>query len=164
MKSRRHVCLLALVLPLLSGCLGATIAAQVAPTVLGLTSMANAEDRSPFAIQKVNSQLSGEDDLAKLDVQIRLAECGNPPSQYWLASALQNGFNTTPNSVEIYKWYLLAELGSYAPAGEELSALDATMSAPDIAEARARAGAWQASTEGCEAVEPEPEQQPVENA
>ena len=149
MKIGCRICLLVLTLPLLNGCLAAAIIGQVVPAAFGITSMVGAEDRSPFRIQKVNATLHSDEDMAELDLRIRQAECGDAPSQYWLASALQNGFNTTPNNVQIYKWYLLAESGSYMPAREELIALGATMSEPEIVEARTRAQAWQAETEGC---------------
>ena len=152
MKIGCRICLLVLTLPLLNGCLAAAIIGQVVPAAFGITSMVGAEDRSPFRIQKVNATLHSDEDMAELDLRIRQAECGDAPTQYWLASALQNGFNTTPNNVQIYKWYLLAESGNYVPAREELTALGSTMSEPEIAEARKRAQAWQATTEGCTVV------------
>ena len=149
---RCRVCLLVLMLPLLNGCLVAAIVGQVVPAAFGITSLVGAEDRSPFRIQKVNATLHTDEDMAELDLHIRQAGCGDAPSQFWLASALQNGFNTTPNNVEIYKWYLLAESGGYVPAREELTALGSTMSESEIAEAGVRAQAWQATTEGCTVV------------
>ena len=144
-----RACVLALSLPLLHGCAGAMIAAQVFPTVVGGISMAGARDRSPFRIDIPSATPRTDKDLAELDAQIRQAECGDAKSQFWLASALQNDFNTTPNSIEIYKWYRLAEMRKFAPATAQLAALDATMSEADIAQARGRALAWQAMTESC---------------
>ena len=143
--------LLALAFPLLHGCAAGIIAAQAIPTAIGAISIAGAEDRSPFRIQMPAPKPATDKDLAVLDANIRQAECGDAQSQYWLASALQNGFNTTPNSIEIYKWYRLAEIGEFAPASERLRSLDAKMSASEIAEARRRAQIWRAATEGCDA-------------
>ena len=144
-----RVCVLVSVLPFLNGCLPAMIVGQVAPVVFGGVAMANVDDRSPFKIHKPNAKPAIETDLAKLDAQIRQAECGDPQSQFWVASALQNGFNSTPNSIEIYKWYRLAEIGNYSRASKELEALDATMSESEISAARDRVQAWRPATEGC---------------
>ena len=111
--------------------------------------MANADDRSPFRTPTPNPQLRTDNELAMLDAHIRRAECGNAESQYWLGSALKNDFNATPDNVEIYKWYRLAEMREFTPATAELTVLDATMSESEIAEAQARASEWQPTTEDC---------------
>ena len=140
---------LVLMLPLLQGCAGAALAAQIFPTIIGVGSVAGSGDRSPFRIDIPAAGKRSDNELVELDTQIHQAACGNPQSQFWLAAALQNGFNTTPNKIEIYKWYRLAEIGKFAPASAKLAALHDTMSEPDIAQAMARAEAWQALTEGC---------------
>jgi TPR repeat protein len=146
---RAGVVAIALTFPLLQGCAGAVVALQAIPVAIGGVAAANAEDRSPFRTQIQNPQPWTDRDLAMLDAHIRRAECGNAESQYWLGSALKNDFNATPDNVEIYKWYRLAEMKGFAPATEELTALDATMSESAIAEARARAREWQPTTEDC---------------
>ena len=146
-----RACAFALTLPLLNGCTAAIIAAQVVPTVVGGIAIAGAQPRSPFRMGGGATAPDTDPDLSALNARIRQAECGDAPSQYWLASALQNGFNTTPNDIEIYKWYRLAELGKFVPASAQLAALAATMSTSEIAQARARAQVWQASNQGCAA-------------
>ncbi len=150
----RHDCFgivaIALALPLLQGCVAAIVAMQAVPAAIGGVAMANAEDVSPFRNKIPKPQQPRTDkELAMLDTHLRLAGCGNAESQYWLGSALKNDFNATPDYVEIYKWYRLAELGKFTPATEELATLDTTMPAPEIAEARARASGWQPETEDC---------------
>jgi hypothetical protein len=146
---RRRVCVLVLALPLLHGCAGAVLAAQIFPTIIGVGSVAGSGDRSPFRIDIPAAEQRSNEDLAELDMKIQQAECGNAQSQFWLASALQNEFNTAPNSIEIYKWYRLAEIGLFAPATEKLAALHNTMSEAELSQAMARAQAWQPATEGC---------------
>ena len=144
-----RVWMLVLSLPLLHGCAGAMIAAHALPTVFGGISIAGAEDRSPFRIKMPDSKRRTDNELATLDEQIRLAGCGDAKSQFWLASALKNDFNTSPNSIEIYKWFRLAEIGEYAPASAELVALDQTLSEVEIGEAKSRARAWKPTGQGC---------------
>ena len=141
--------LLALALPLLSGCVGAAIAVQVVPAAMGTVAIAGADDRSPFRIQKPSGPRRTDEEMAALDAHLLRAECGNADSQFWLASALQNGFNANPNQVEVYKWYLLAEMGGSVEAREKLAALDAAMPAPERAQAAQAVRAWKPRTEGC---------------
>ncbi|MFT5171901.1 MAG: hypothetical protein ACI8W7_000065 [Gammaproteobacteria bacterium] len=141
--------LLVLSLPLLQGCAGAVLAAQIFPTIIGVGSVAGSGDRSPFRIDIPAAEKRADYKLAELDKQLHQAACGDPQSQFWLASALQNNFNTEPNSIEIYKWYRLAEIGKFAPATARLAALNDTMSVSEIAQAAARAEVWRPLTEGC---------------
>lgn len=142
------VAAVALTACLLQGC-AAVVAIQAVPVAISGVAMANAEDIDPFSIDAPQAPHRTDREFAMLDTQIRLAECGNAESQYWLGSALRNGFNENPDYVEIYKWYRLAEMGKFAPATKELAVLDATMSAPEISVARSRANAWRPATEGC---------------
>jgi hypothetical protein len=144
-----RVAAVALALPFLQACVAGMAAVQAIPAAVGVIAVANAEDRSPFRSQKPNLHPPAVDELAQLDAQIRRAECGDAEAQYLLASTLKDNAYTTPNAVEIYKWYRLAQMGEFAPATDELTALDATMSEPDIAKARMRAREWQPMTEGC---------------
>jgi hypothetical protein len=137
------------ILPLLHGCAGAMIAAQAIPQVIGGISMANGEDRSPFQIKMPDAQPRTDTELAELDEQIRLAQCGDAKSQFWIASALRNSFNTQPNNIEIYKWFRLSEIGEYSPAGPEVAALGQSMSESEIAQAKQRVAGWTPMTEGC---------------
>ena len=137
------------VLPFLQGCTAAMIVSNAFPAIIGGGAVLGAEDRSPFRIPVDNLRPQNEVDLAVLDAKIQKAECGDAQSQYWLASVLQNNFNTTPNKVEIYKWYRLAESGRYDPATEKLRILAETMPEADITQAQQRAQAWQVNTEGC---------------
>ncbi len=137
------------VAPFLQGCSAATIVMNAIPAIIGGGAIIGAEDRSPFRIPAGQPISQNDTDLAMLDTQIQKAECGDAMSQYGLAGLLQNNFNTTPNKIEIYKWYRLAESGRFDPAREKLALLAATMSESEIAEAQQRAQAWQANTEGC---------------
>lgn len=149
MKHRCRSWLIVLIVPFLHGCTGAMIAAHAIPQVIGGISMANAEDRSPFHIKMPDAQPRTDTELSELDEQIRLAQCGDAKSQFWIASALRNSFNTKPNNIEIYKWFRLSEMGEYAPAGLEVVALDQSMPAPEIAQAKQRVEDWTPTTEGC---------------
>lgn len=149
MKHRCRSLLTVLMVPFLHGCAGAMIAAHAIPQVIGGISMANANDRSPFQIKMPDVQPRTDSELAKLDEQIRLAGCGEARSQFWLASALRNSFNTAPNNLEIYKWFRLSEMGEYAPAGPEVAALDQSMPASEIEQAKQRVEDWAPTTEGC---------------
>jgi len=137
------------VAPFLQGCSAAMIAMNAIPAIIGSGAIIGADDRSPFRIPAGQPMSQNDTDLAMLDTQIQKAECGDAMSQYGLAGLLQNNFNTTPNKIEIYKWYRLAESGRYGPATEKLGALVVTMSESEIAQAQQRAQAWQAKTEGC---------------
>ena len=139
---------------LLQGCAGA-IVAQAFPFAMGGLAMANVESSSPFTTYVPNARPRTQEELAALDRHIRQAECGDAPSQYWLAGALHNDFNTSPNTVEVYKWYRLAELGGYAPATQALGTLTDSMSDAEIADARARADRWQGTSEGCAVTGPD---------
>jgi hypothetical protein len=148
----KHLCrsgLIMLIVPFLHGCAGAMIAAHAIPQVIGGISMANADDRSPFKIKMPDAQPRTDTELAKLDEQIRLARCGDAKSQFWLASALRNRFNTAPNNIEIYKWFRLSEMGDYAPAGPEVAALEQSMPASEIAQAKQRVEGWAPTAESC---------------
>jgi hypothetical protein len=138
-----------LVMPFLQGCLVGMVAAQVFPAVIGGGAIFGSEDRDPFRIPVGNETLPSDIDLAMLDTQIQKADCGDAEAQYWVASALQNNFNTTPNNTEIYKWYRLAEVGRYEPATQELQALAGFMSESEITDAEQRVQEWQAITQGC---------------
>ncbi len=139
--------ILLMAVPFLQGCSAATIAMNAIPAIIGTGAIAGADDRSPFRIPVGQPMSQSEADLAMFDEQIKKAECGDPESQYWLANQLQNNFNQSPNKIEIYKWYRLAESARYGPATEKLLALAATMSEPEITDARQRAQSWQAKTD-----------------
>ena len=139
---------LALVLPLVQGC--AAAAAQVLPALLGRIAIGDVDDRDPFRITRGDTAPGANLSLADLDVMIQQAECGDAQSQYWVASAIQNNFNTTPNNVEIYKWYKLSDMGHYAPASTKLAALNATISEAEISQASSLARQWRPKTEGCQ--------------
>lgn len=132
----------------LQGC-AAGMAVQAVPAVMGAAAMANADDVSPFRSHVRAPQPDSDTDLAMLDAQIRRAECGDAESQYWLAHRLENTYNATPNTVEIYMWYRLAEIGGMEAATAELAALDARMSNRDVATARRRASDWRPAPESC---------------
>ena len=145
----RGLLVLVLILPFLQGCAGAVIAAQMFPAVIGVGSVAGSGDRSPFRIDIPDAAKRADKELVELDTRIHQAACGDPQSQFWLASALQNNFNEQPNHIEIYKWYRLAEAGKFAPASARLAAMNDLMSASEIAQAVARAEVWQPLSEGC---------------
>jgi hypothetical protein len=90
---------LILIVPFLQGCAGAALAAQIFPTIIGVGSVAGSGDRSPFRIDIPAAQTRGDHKLAELDKHIHQAACGDPQSQFWLAAALQNDFNTQPDSI-----------------------------------------------------------------
>ena len=138
---------IALISPLLHGCAAVLVAAQVIPGGIGMLSAANAEDVDPW--RRYPSLVPAAEDLATVTVRIQRAECGDAQSQYWLASTLDDEVNTTPNYVEIYKWYRLAHIGGISLTSAELSALEAQMSEADIAKAQALAAEWRPATEGC---------------
>jgi len=146
---RAGVVAIVLTFPFLQGCAGAVMAIQAVPMAVSAVAIANTEDRSPFPTRVANPQVRNDEALVALDAHIRRAECGSAESQYWLGSALKNDFNATPDNVEIYKWYRLAEMGGFASATEELTVLDSTMPESEIAEARTRAREWQPTTEDC---------------
>ncbi len=126
----------------LVGC-PATAALNAVPMVVGATAISQADARSPF-----DSGMR-EDELVAFDRRLRRAECGEAASQYWLATSMQrSAFDASPNNVEIYKWYLLAQAGGIE-ASEEMMTLEVAMTEADIAEARARARAWQPRAEDC---------------
>jgi len=135
--------------PLLGGCVGAFVAANAIPAVYGTAVLTGTERRDPFV---QNLQVPGdasEDALSRLDSQIRAAECGDPQSQYRLAATLANGFNQTPDRVQVVKWYRLAERGGEQRAAGEIAKLEATMPQADVARARALADGWEPRAEGC---------------
>ena len=138
-------------LPALGGCAAALVVAQAMPSVMRGVAMAGADDVDPFRSSIVYAPPRSDKELAMLDDHILRAECGEPASQFWLGSALSNGFNATPDEVEVYKWFRLAEQGGFAGASEEIVLLSASLSEAEIAQAQARAQAWQARTEGCPA-------------
>ena len=133
---------------LLSGCAGVAVA-QAANVAFGGAILAGAEERSPFVSYGPGLSARTEGEMQALDAHLLRAECGEPESQFWLGSALRNDFNAAPNRVEIYKWYRLAEMGRYAPAGDEVKAVAASMSESQVEEARARVQAWKPRVEGC---------------
>ncbi|MDX1430878.1 MAG: hypothetical protein R3286_00380 [Gammaproteobacteria bacterium] len=133
---------------LLQGC-AAGVAAVAVPAAFGGAAIAGAEDRRPFGGGITYTGTGTADELAVLDAKIRRANCGDAESQYWLADTLDNGLNGTPNKIEIYKWYRLAEMGGIAPAAQKVTALDARMSRAEVTEAKARVSAWQPTTENC---------------
>ena len=135
----------------MQGCAGAFIALEAIPGVIGVTAMANAESRSPWNPRIPPPSPSPRDELVTLDGEILRAQCGDAPAQFLLAERLANQFNTTPNYIEIYKWYALSDRGGFEPASERLLALNAQMSQADIAQAQQRARGWRASSEGCDA-------------
>jgi hypothetical protein len=145
-----RIAMLAALLPALQGC-PALLATQLVPGMMGTIAMTGAEDRNPFRTMMPPAPPRTADELAALDEHLHMAECGDPGSQYWVGSALKNGYNAKPDNVEIRKWFLLAQNGGVDAAAEELAALDATMTTADIGEAETRARAWQPKTEGCEA-------------
>jgi hypothetical protein len=138
-------------LPFLTGCpTAAVMAVQMIPTAIGVGAVAGSADRNPFHYRVPDNFARPEDQgMSQLDATIQQAECGDPESQFRLATTLRNGFNTSPNNVEIYKWYRLAHSAGYTPAGDELATLEASMSGPDVDRARQLASDWQPSTEGC---------------
>jgi hypothetical protein len=140
---------IALVLPWLQGCAGAMVAAQVVPAAMGTVAMTNVAHRDPFVQYAPGAPSISDQQLTELDERVIRAECGDPESQFWLATTLKSNRYTAPDNIEIYKWYRLAEMGAFTPATEQLAALDAAMSGPDITQARTRASAWQPATEGC---------------
>jgi hypothetical protein len=136
--------------PFLTGCPAAAVmVVQAVPGVIGLGAVAGSENRSPFHHRMPDSYARPRDEMAQLDATIQRAECGDPESQFRLATTLRNGMNTAPNNIEIYKWYRLAQDGGYVAAGDELANLETTMSGTDVARARALASDWRPSAEGC---------------
>ena len=131
--------------PWLGGCLSAAVAVYAAPAVMGTAAMAGADPYSPF----VHYADARPDALARLDEDIRAAECGDASAQYRLAGTLANGFNQTPDRVEVLKWYRLAEQGGEPRAAAVASSLEAVMPAGDVARAQALAQGWAPRTEGC---------------
>ena len=153
MRRGRPGLVVLVVLPLtslLGGCTAGLIAAQAMPAAMGSVAMAASDDRSPFRSHDPYLLAPGEDDIATVTARIRLAECGDARSQYWLASRLGNDFNKAPDRVQIYKWFLLSEMGEYAPAGARRAALEVSMSEDDVEQARVLAAAWQPATENCQ--------------
>ena len=134
---------------LLSGCGAGVVAVQAAQATFGGVMLANAEDRSPFVSYGPSAAGRTERELEVLNSHLLRAECGESESQFWLGSALRNDFNAAANRVEIYKWYLLAERGGYAPAGDELKAIAGSMSQQQVGQARARVQAFKPRVEGC---------------
>jgi len=144
---------LVLSLPLLQGCVAALAAAQAVPAAIGLGSIAGADDRNPFRHRMPSahgaSSARAGNGFAELDRRLQLAECGDAASQYWVASAMDNSFNASPDRVEIYKWYKLAQLARHAEASVRVAALDATMAEHEILAARERVADWRPRTQGC---------------
>lgn len=141
---------MALCLPQLQGCAAGLLAAQAVPGIIGGVALSNAEDRDPWQTYRPGWRRQPEDKLEALNARLLQAECGDAESQYWLAASMNNGFNLSPDRVEIYKWYRLAQARDYAPAAEPLSVLEASMPESDIETARERARQWTPRTEGCQ--------------
>lgn len=135
---------LAVGLLLLQGCLPGLIAMQAVPAAMGGVAMGNVEDRNPFITRLRHAPPRPDDELAALDAHLRRARCGDARSQYWLGNALGNGYNTSPDRIEMYKWLRLAERGGVADAAPALARLGASMSPAQIEQARARVSRWQA--------------------
>jgi TPR repeat protein len=134
---------------LLQGCLAGLIVAQAVPAAMGGVAMANTENRSPFVTRMPNQPARTDAELAALDAQLLAAACGDANAQFWLGSALHNGFNTSPDPIEIYKWYRLAQHGGVGAATPELERLAAGMSEAQIAQAKLRVSQWRVREEGC---------------
>ena len=117
--------------------------------VVGGVAMNNLDDRQPFNSHVKYVGPRTEEDLEELTKHLQQAECGNAQSQYWVATALRTGFNTSPDWVEIYKWYRLAEEQNYAPAAEATSALKVEMTADDLAAGEHRARQFTPRSENC---------------
>lgn len=140
---------LTLALPLLQSCTAGLLAAGAVPAVIDLVAIGGAEEQSPWQGHNPSFRPMVDENLAALDARILQAECGDAESQFWLASALKNNLDTTPNYVETYKWFRLAQIGEFEPATEQLTTLDVTMSKSDITKARALSREWHPKTEGC---------------
>lgn len=124
------------------------MAVQVAQVAVGGVAMANIDDHMPFSRKVTYDGRMSPSALEELDERLALADCGDAESQYWMASALY-GFNSSPDKVEIYKWYRLAELSGFDSAVDRRVAVQDAMSAEELAQARARTDAWAPRTEGC---------------
>jgi hypothetical protein len=142
---------IAAVAALATGCSGAVIATQVLPAALGGVALAGSESRDPFITYAPDATVPRDPGLDELQARVQRAECGDAAAQYWLASAMRNNFNASPDKVAIYQWYRLADLGGYGPAGGELSLMAASMSAEEIAEGEKRAVGWQPVARDCPA-------------
>jgi hypothetical protein len=135
----------------LQGCLPGLLVVQAVPGVMGSVAMANADNRDPFVTRAPYAPPRTDAELAAIDAHLLAAHCGDARSQYWLASALGNEFNTSPDRIEIYKWLRLAEGGGIAAATPQRERLDASLTPLQIAEADRRVRQWRPRAEGCPA-------------
>ncbi len=72
----------------------------------------------------------------------RAADQGHVVAQYNLAIGYANGLGVTQNATAAAQWYRIASNLGYGAAGDNLPAVEATMTADQIAEARRLARAW----------------------
>ena len=76
----------------------------------------------------------------------RAADQGYAVAQHNLAVGYANGMGVPQNPTEAARWYRLAAGRGYGRAADDLTALEATMTSEQIAEAKRLAGEWKPTT------------------